>query len=128
MDLELRSWTWPALPKGEWGPRGWNWLHVVAISYPLHPTSTDARIAFRRIWSFVSHLPCAVCRIHATRFVLRNPPNLASTDALQVWAWGFHNAVNLRLGKPSIPYAEYQRLYACEILWARANRTLHPLA
>lgn len=118
MDLEQKGWAWPALPKREWGPRGWNWLHVTAINYPPSPTLTDARVAFRRIWTFVSHLPCAECRNHATRFVRQNPPNLASTYALQAWVWKFHNAVNLRLGNPLIPYEEYQRLYADEICWA----------
>jgi hypothetical protein len=91
---------------------------VTAINYPPNPTTVDARVAFRRIWTFVSRLPCAECRDHATRFVLQNPPNLASTYALQAWVWKFHNAVNLRLGKPLIPYEEYQRLYADEICWA----------
>jgi hypothetical protein len=122
MDLERKGWAWPALPKWVWGPRGWYWLHTAAIGYPARPTRDDARVAFRRIWAFVTHLPCAECRGHATRYVLRRPPNLASTDALQAWVWGFHNAVNRRLGRPAVSYEEYRRLYADEIRRAGHER------
>lgn len=118
-NLEQKGWAWPAaLPKSSWGPRAWYWLHVTAINYPPSPTPVDARIAESRIWGFVTHLPCASCRDHATQFVRQRPPSLESTYALQAWVWRFHNAVNLRLGKPLIPYEEYLRLYADEICWA----------
>lgn len=118
MNFEQKGWAWPALPKNEWGPKGWNWLHVLAINYPPAPTRVDARVALHRIWKFVTHLPCTECRGHATRFFRENPPSLASTFSLQAWVWKFHNAVNLRLKKPLVSYAEYQRLYADEICWA----------
>jgi hypothetical protein len=118
MNIEQEGWAWPNLPKKEWGPRGWNWLHVTAINYPLSPTPVDARTALRRIWDFVTHLPCRECREHSTRFVLQNPPNLASAHALEGWVWNFHNTVNYRLGKAFVPYEEYQRIYADEICWA----------
>ena len=118
MNLEHNGWAWPRIPKWEWGPRGWKWLHVTAINYPLKPTLTDASIAHRRIWNFVANLPCPECRDHATRFFHQRPPVLLSAGDLQVWVWRFHNAVNLRLGKPLASYGDYLRLYADEICWA----------
>jgi len=123
MEFERNGWSWPALPKREWGPRGWNWLHITAINYPLRPSLADARSNFRRIWSFVTHLPCIECRAHAVRFVLQNPPSLASTYTLQSWVWKFHNETNIRLGKPFISYEEYQRIYADELCWSNGCRT-----
>lgn len=114
-DAAAEVWHWPAVPKGEWGPRGWRWLHLTAIAYPRAPTRADARRAFRRIWAFVSGLPCAECREHATRHVARCPPDLASTGALQAWAWRFHNMANARLGKRLISYGAYRRLYAAAL-------------
>lgn len=114
----VEVWRWPNVPKGKWGPRGWNWLHVTAINYPQDPTLAEARLAFRRIWNFITHLPCAECRAHAVQFVLRHPPDLSSTFGLQAWVWRFHNAVNYRLGKRVIPYEEYLAVYADEICWA----------
>ncbi len=119
MSLEQKGWVWPAMPKQEWGPQGWHWIHALAINYPpLSPTATDARAAFWRIWNFVTHLPCEECRMHATQYVLQNPPRLTTSRAFQAWVWRFHNDVNRRLGKRHIPYEEYLRLYNNEICWA----------
>jgi len=109
------AWVWPRVSKGTWGPEGWYWLHVTAIQYPRDPVLADARRAFRRVWDFVTSLPCAECREHAAGHVVRSPPNLASSEAFQVWAWRFHNVVNARLGKRLVSYEEYRRLYAGEI-------------
>ncbi len=115
--------AWPRMPKQDWGPRGWNWLHQLAINYPRRaPTREEARLAFRRIWTFVTHLPCEECRRHATAYVVKYPPNLRSTVELQSWAWEFHNAVNRRLGKPEMSYDDYLRTYAEEIHWANAHQ------
>jgi hypothetical protein len=108
----------PDVPKSEWGPPKWAWLHRTTISYPAAPTPGVARATHRRIWAFVSRLPCAVCRDHAIRYLQRHPPDLASTDALQTWAWRFHNAVNARLGKQLVSFDEYRVLYADDILRA----------
>jgi FAD-linked sulfhydryl oxidase len=121
MDLEQKGWAWPNVPKQEWGPRGWNWLHLVAINYPPEPSLPDARATFRRIWTFVTRLPCAECRRHASAFVLQHPPDLASTYTLQAWAWNFHNIVNVRLGKPAVSYEDYLRTYANDICRADIN-------
>jgi hypothetical protein len=43
--------------------------------------------------------------------VLSNPPKLDCTHVFQRWVWAFHNAVNARLRKPKISFAEYQRRY-----------------
>jgi FAD-linked sulfhydryl oxidase len=111
-------WQWPNVPKGSWGPRGWNWLHILAINYPETATREDARVAFRRIWNFVTHLPCDDCRFHAVLFVRRRPPGLAGSVALQIWVWRFHNAVNARLDKRLVSYDEYLKRYADELCWA----------
>lgn len=112
MDLERTGWKWPPqIAIWDWGPHGWNWIHTVAIRYPLNPTTEDARVAFRRIWNFASRLPCAECRDHATSYILQRPPSLASTHSLQEWVWRFHNATNLRLGKPFTTAAAYRSAY-----------------
>jgi hypothetical protein len=128
MEYEQNGWAWPRLPIQAWGPKGWSWLHGVAIGYPAEPTSANARATYDRILRFLTQLPCADCRAHALRYFIHTPPDLTSSLALQSWAWGFHNAVNQRLGKPAFAYAAYQRQYADDISWAalplrRARRT-----
>jgi hypothetical protein len=107
------TWDWAPTNKSVWGPAGWRWLHLRAIRYPRRaPTRDDAARAFVEIWAFLSQLPCRRCREHAKAYFARNPPDLRDGPALEVWAWRFHNAVNARLGKPLVSYAEYERLYA----------------
>jgi len=106
------------VPKKEWGPRGWNWLHMVAISYPSNPTITDARATFRRIWNHAAGLPCPECKGHAVQYIINNPPDLKNTHALQAWVWKFHNAVNVRLKKPVMSFEDYLESYADEICWS----------
>lgn len=113
------SWLWPPnVNKNTWGPLGWRWLHMTAISYPMDPSLADAKLAFNRIWDFVAHLPCLDCRRHAIRYVSDHTPNLSDTNTLQIWAWTFHNVVNRRLKKPLMPFAAYTHMYRLEKCWA----------
>ena len=117
----LAAGAWPpGEPKDVWGPRGWAWLHRLAIAYPDAPTAGEASGTFARIWAFVSNLPCAECRVHATAHVAARPPPLGGSEELQQWAWEFHNAVNRRLKKRVVSYAEYMADYAAELAAASA--------
>lgn len=113
------GWVWPDRPKSWWGPRGWNWLHVLAINLPEDPTPAEARAAVERIRLFIRDLPCHECASHAGAYARRFPPDASSSGALQAWAWNFHNAVNSRLKKPTLSFPDYLDLYAEELGWAR---------
>jgi Erv1/Alr family protein len=104
-----------AVPPKDWGPPWWEYLHKAAIAYPRAPTVADARAVFERFWKFFSRLPCVKCRAHSSEYLASNPLHLANSESLQRWVWAYHNAVNLRLGKRQISYAEYRELYAAEI-------------
>jgi FAD-linked sulfhydryl oxidase len=108
-------WKWPNVPKPTWGPLGWNWLHTTAIDYPLDPTPREAAAARLCVQSFAAHLPCGECRRHALAYLAKHPPNLSNTYAFQSWAWQFHNAVNVRLGKRAFTYVEYNKFYEREL-------------
>jgi hypothetical protein len=103
------------VPKSEWGPRGWHWLHTEAVDYPASPSKTDRLAAFARVWSFLRTLPCPECRVHATNYAREYPPDFSGSAGYQTWAWRFHNAANYRLGKPLMPAEEYRTAYAEEI-------------
>lgn len=113
------AWAWPDRPFEEWTRAAWNWLHCTGIFLPEEPSPEEARAACARIHNFVRTLPCQRCAVHAGSYVARHPPDCAGSEALQRWAWGFHNAVNARLKKPELSYEGYRALYAEEILWAR---------
>lgn len=109
------SWYWPRVPKPEWARRGWTWLHGLAIRFPQEPTHQARARALAEIWRFFNALPCAECRFHATAYYRTVPPDVSSGAALQVWAWRFHNAVNIRLHKPFYPFEVYRAEYGEEI-------------
>ena len=105
-------------PKSVWGPRGWRWLHNLAISFPRRPTTVDRHVAARRVYEFIGRLPCQECRKHSSVYLDSYPPDLTDTHTFQVWVWTFHNDVNRRLGKPLFPFSAYQQMYLSEMCWA----------
>lgn len=48
-------------------------------------------------------IPCIECRQHLEEYKRINGYPLTITD-ISEWIWKFHEAVNTRLGKPSVPY------------------------
>lgn len=60
----------------------------------------------REILWLLGHLewvvPCLMCQKHIVDYRKKNPPQ-DTTEALGVWIWKFHEAVNERLGKPTGP-------------------------
>jgi hypothetical protein len=101
-------------PLNVWGPQGWYWLHTQAIKYPVSPSKADQAAMFARFWAFIQTLPCPECKYHATAYARAYPPDFSGSAGFQTWAWRFHNAVNLRLGKPLMSAEEYQATYEAE--------------
>jgi len=107
-----------ATPKSVWGPRGWRWLHMMAIAYPRKPTKEDKLLVQRRLTDFFNALPCPECRAHSMGYLAKYPPDITDSATLQAWTWRFHNSVNARLGKPAFPFSAYQQVYLSEMCWA----------
>jgi hypothetical protein len=107
-------------PPAVWGPREWRKNHVAAIRYPEIPTKDDERREFMALWERAQNLPCSDCRGHAAAYMRRFPPDLSGSRGYQIWAVRFHNAVNVRKGKPLFTWAQYLRLYARDIHEAQA--------
>ena len=123
------TWVWPEdIPLEEWGRRGWRWLHITAINYSQFPNLDESRIVYRRLWNFIRKLPCKNCCSHGMDYLIKNPPDLASSESLQRWMWTFHNDVNVRLKKKAFTYEEYRGAYADEICWSQSAGGTCPLA
>lgn len=81
------------------GPRLWAELHGWAlygdIDRPL-------------LWlaEFTERVGRGVCGTDWKDWMLANPPNIASRDTLFEWTWRAHEAVNAKLGKPSMTLAD----------------------
>ena len=82
--------------------RKWNEIHNKAAQVSRGERS------FKRFVDWIIEmprdLPCKICRNHAIEYIRDNPPELTANPFY--WSWQFHNAVNLRKGKPLMSYED----------------------
>lgn len=94
------------------GPGYWSYIH----SRAWRARTRIAQIAFiNDLRDICENFPCKECATHFARYMLDNPPEpymgkTALVDGkeeqigLFVWTWAFHNSVNARLRKPTMPW------------------------
>jgi hypothetical protein len=104
----------------EWGPLLWKILHTLAEKAGKQ---SDAMMQAdeMRGWplllkTFVAILPCEECRNHATTYIQEHPFEApASYPAwnlyVRTYFYTFHEEVNARLGKPSVPFSSLADTY-----------------
>jgi len=102
------------------GPGVWRTIHLETF---LARTPEEQRNACYLIRRACLNFPCQVCRGHCSEYIERNPPekNIGAVVAagkgeglpigIFVWGWTFHNAVNSRLGKPTLEWEQAFQLY-----------------
>jgi hypothetical protein len=92
-----------------WGKYAWNFLHLVTLDYPDHPTEEDKQNYHNFFNSLKFVLPCAKCRYNLSHHLKKYPLTnevLSSKDNLIKWVIDLHNVVNYYTGKPMLTYAE----------------------
>jgi hypothetical protein len=84
-------------------PATWDELHRRALA---HDDSDDSEW----LTDFLNRVPniSCDCRRHAKEWVRDNPPRWSDYFA---WTVDFHNAVNVRLGKPVLTFDQARALY-----------------
>lgn len=101
-----------------WGRGLWNFMHYIALNYPISPTKSQVESYKMFFRSLCDILPCYVCRKEfcnmvrnpQSRFYLSRPglfPTKSTNPAasrlrLFMWTSELHNAVNRRLKKPVV--------------------------
>ena len=56
-----------------WGPKGWFFLHSIALNYPKNPTDHDKR-NFKQFFESIQYvLPCPQCSQHYSENLQKNP-------------------------------------------------------
>jgi Erv1 / Alr family len=85
------------LKRSTWGSALWTYLHTAASAVD----NPDALVQI--IEALPKTLPCPECRQHSDDYLSANPPAAAIRDVESAsrYVFEFHNAVNLRLGKPA---------------------------
>lgn len=106
-------WKPVGLSIDRWGPSLWNWLHVVAHTYPVKPTQQQRMEAQIHLRMIAERIPCPTCRVHFHEFLNRRLDDAAvSTRAAYVALMNdAHNEVNARTGKRCYTLEEHYRMY-----------------
>lgn len=91
-----------------WGPKLWIVLHGIG-AYAGKSMIQTRKDEERELKWLIDHLetivPCIECRDHIIRYRKEHPlPSHAAEYGY--WIWKFHEAVNVRLEKPSISWSE----------------------
>lgn len=99
----------------EWGPAAWKFLHAVTFAYPDVPTLAE-QLAAEQLFTTCLRtlLPCQRCREHFDSELRAHPPDTRSRATLSAWLVDLHNRVNLRLGKPTVTYAQAEAAYSSQ--------------
>ena len=87
------------------GPGCWFKIHMDA----LHADTNSAKLNFIKFMTQMSEkFKCVDCRQHFKNYLVEHPPSdyFMKEQGMFIWAWEFHNAVNVRLHKPIITYEE----------------------
>lgn len=101
----------------EWGPSAWKFLHTATFAYGSNDGTITAaeKIAARSLFESLKHLlPCKNCCSHYCSALVERPLTdqiLDSRESLSRWFVEIHNDVNVRLGKPVMPYEEAVKIY-----------------
>ena len=84
------------------------------MAYPDEPTYSEKRAAKDLFNSLAQLLPCPLCRSHYKETIQKIPVEtwLDNRKSLIEWVWMVHNAVNERLGRPTITQTEFFKRYA----------------
>jgi len=100
-----------------WGPHYWFFLHTIAHTYPLTPTSVTRRKYYDLIQNFPLFIPNPEIGDHFISILDRYPvsPYLDNRDSFIRWVHFIHNRINRILGKEEITLFEalddYKSLY-----------------
>jgi|TARA_B100000927_G_scaffold147464_1_gene119012 hypothetical protein len=100
-----------------WGPHYWFFLHTVAESYPLHPTSVTKKKYYDLLINFPLFIPNQDIGNKFSQLLDKYPvsPYLDSRESFVRWVHFIHNKLNIQLGKEelSMPVAleKYRNLY-----------------
>ena len=87
-----------------WGPHYWFFLHTVAESYPINPTSTTKRKYYDLIQNIPLFIPIPEMGNKFSNILDNYPvtPYLDSRDSFVRWMHFIHNKFNVLLGKEEI--------------------------
>lgn len=90
-----------------WGPKTWNFLHTISLSYPAVASESTKEAMFSMLQSLGVLIPCDKCRVHYKEWLnstVSTPKAVAlrGRDSVFGALVDLHNSVNMRIGKPQM--------------------------
>ena len=100
-----------------WGPYYWYILHNSSAIYPINANPVVRNVMKYRILAIPYELPCRKCQIHASAYIqqfsdIQLDDIVSTREKLFNFYVDFHNAVNIRLGKPTWTYEQAYNHYS----------------
>jgi hypothetical protein len=93
------------------GRATWGYMHTLVESLPIYMSPDDAAEVAATLKSVAQAYPCFECRAHFIEYLAAHPvPVNKSKRGLIEYVFNLHNAVNQKLGKPSMSKEEYPPL------------------
>ena len=91
-----------------WGPKYWFFLHTVALTYPIHPTTVTKKKYYDFIQNFPLFIPIEEIGNTFATFLDKFPvtPYLDSRESFIKWVHFIHNKINSYLGQKEINMEE----------------------
>lgn len=89
-----------------WGPCTWIFFHTL-VAHVNNNNSSIIHKIIQAIKLICKHLPCPVCREHATETLNKYSlyQRIKTKEDLVKWVYEFHNIVNIKLNKPIFDYS-----------------------
>ncbi len=106
----------------DWGPFLWTFLHGIAEKLGRQSTeilaADEAREMTLVLRGLEQAMPCEKCRMHFHDYMKKNPveefPKKRGEtlrQAVRIWLWKLHEAVNEKNGAPSFPQEDLTPRY-----------------
>mgnify|MGYP003344514394 CR=1 FL=1 len=99
-----------------WGPAFWFTLHNSAYHYPNMASPIVVLQTKNFIKGIPNMLPCPSCSIHARKYITDREDKLnkitSTKKELFKFFVDFHNAVNVRTGKPEMELVDVYKMYS----------------
>ena len=96
-----------------WGPHYWFFIHTMAFTYPIYPTSMTKKKYYEFIHSLPLFIPVESISKNFAKLLDKYPvtPYLDNRDTFLRWTHFIHNKINQKLEKPKISFKQFYNQY-----------------
>jgi len=96
-----------------WGPHYWVFLHTIALTYPLYPSTVTKKKYYQFIHNIPLFIPVKTMAANFKKILDEYPvtPYLDSRASFVKWMHFIHNKINTQLEKPNVPLNHFYNTF-----------------